>query len=121
MIQGSKIWFLRVFNPMESKNGIWNEKQIAHFCPQNWAKIGHFGGLGLFGGPLWGIQGPNRPLGECHCVHFIILVPYKTLKTIPVVTWTLKKSFKKNFCFLVPGARTAENGSVLLAQNVTEF
>ena len=55
---------------------------------------------GPFGGPLWGIQGPNTPWVACYCVHFIILGAYKPLRTIPDVTWTWKKNLKLFF----PGA-----------------
>ena len=77
-------------------------KKIAYFCPQNWAKWAILGFWGPFGGPLWGIQGPNTPLVACHCVHFIILGAYNPLRTIPDVTWTWKKNMKKNF-FRMPG------------------
>ena len=119
MIQGSKIWFLRVFNPMESeKKGFETRKKLRILSP----KLGQMAILGFwgpFGGPLWGIQGPNTPLVACYCVHFIILGACKSLRTIPDVTWTRKKGLKKNS--RVPGAGRAENGEVLLAQNVTEF
>ena len=60
---------------MESKKKDLERKKSRIFVPKL-DQMTILGFLGPFGGPLWGIQGPNTPLVACCRVHFIILGAY---------------------------------------------